>query len=371
MPDTLEVLSAVFRDGDNQARLEKLHFSGLRDDEVLVRIVAAGICHTDLTCRSGFMAAPRPVVLGHEGSGIVERVGAAVHSVAQGDPVVMSFLSCGDCARCAGGEPSYCLHFLPGNLSGRRPDGTTALFADDGAVSGHFFGQSSFATSSVANIRNVVKVRADAPLEFLGPLGCGIQTGAGSVMNVLGPKPGESLAVFGAGGVGLSAVMAAVVEGCSPIIVVEPNAARRALALELGAHAALDPLGEPDVTAKIKELTGGGVNHIIDTCGIPAVIGQAIASLGMHGQIVLLTATSLEATITLPILALVGGGVRIYGVNMGNSVPQEFIPRLVDLFMAGRFPIDRLMKFYDFADINQALADQEHGLTIKPVLRMG
>jgi aryl-alcohol dehydrogenase len=367
----MDVLSAVFREGEENARFENLQFSGLRDDEVLVRIVAAGICHTDLTCRSGFMALPRPIVLGHEGSGIVERVGAAVRSVAPGDAVVMSFVSCGDCARCSAGEPSYCLHFMPGNLSGRRLDGSTALFADNGEVGGHFFGQSSFATRSVANIRNVVKVRADAPLEALGPLGCGIQTGAGSVMNVLQPKPGESLVVFGAGGVGLSAVMAGVVEGCAPIIVVEPNPERRALALELGAHAALDPKAEADVTARVREITGGGANHIVDTCGIPAVIGQAIAALAMHGQIVLLTANALEATITLPILALVGGGVRIYGVNMGNSVPQEFIPRLVDLFMAGRFPIDRLMKFYDFKDINQAFADQEHGVTIKPVLRMG
>jgi aryl-alcohol dehydrogenase len=370
--EVVDVLAAVFRDGGIDARVETLHIGSLRPDEVLVRMVAAGICHTDLTCRSGFMTLPRPIILGHEGAGIVDRVGAGVTSVRPGDAVVMSFLSCGSCANCLAGDIAYCANFMPSNLSGRRLDGSSALADAEGQpVSGHFFGQSSFATYSVANARNVVKIRADAPLEMLGPFGCGVQTGAGSVMNTLCPKPGDSLAVFGAGGVGMSAVMAAVIEGCTPIIVIEPNAARRALALELGATHALDPMAEPDMVARLKALTGGaGVNHAVDTCGIPAVITQAIFSLANHGQIVLLTSTSMEASITLPTMALVGGGVRIYGVNMGGGNPHEFIPRLVDYFMAGQFPVDRLVTYYPFADINRAFEDQEHGKAIKPILRM-
>jgi aryl-alcohol dehydrogenase len=370
MNDMPTFLAAVFRNGEAHAVMETMSLTDLRDDEVLIRVVAAGICHTDLTCRNGFMPMPRPIILGHEGSGIVERAGAAVTAVAPGDHVVMTFMSCGGCPRCRTGEPAYCAHFFPGNMSGRRLDGTTALQCEGEDIAAHFFGQSSFATYSVANVRNVVKVRNDAPLELLGPLGCGVQTGAGSVMNVLQPKPGESLVVFGAGGVGLSAVMAAAVEGCKPIIVVEPNPARRALALELGAHEAIDPINHPDLVAALRELTGGGVYHALDTCGIPAVVTQAIGALAQHGQLVLLTGTSLEASITLPLIGLVSIGARIYGVNEGSSVPQEFIPKLVDLIMAGRFPLEKLVKYYDFEQINEALEAQEHGKVIKPILRM-
>ena len=370
MTEITALRAAVFRDGEDRAQMQDLAIGEIRPEEVLVRVVATGVCHTDLTCWHGFMALPRPIILGHEGAGVVARVGSAVRDLAPGDSVVMSFLNCGACGRCEAGEPAYCEHFFPANLSGRRMDGSTALSCEGVDVAAHFFGQSSFATYSVAHMRNVVKVREDAPLALLGPLGCGVQTGAGSVMNVLRPKPGESLAVFGAGGVGLSAVMAAVVEGCAPIIVVEPNAARRALALELGAHAVLDPVGHPDVSAALKELSKGGLNHAVDTCGIPAVVMQAVGAMARHGQIVLLTGTSMEAAITLPLLMVVTLGLRLYGVNEGDSVPREFIPKLVDLIMAGRFPLEKLVNYYDFENIDQALADQEHGNVIKPILRM-
>jgi aryl-alcohol dehydrogenase len=268
------------------------------------------------------------------------------------------------------GVPAYCLMFMPLNFSGRRMDGTAGLTSEQGEISTHFFGQSSFATHSVANERNVVKVRADAPLELLGPLGCGIQTGAGSVMNVLKPEAGDSIAVFGAGGVGLAAVMAAVVEGCDPIIVVEPNADRRALALEVGATHVIDPMDGGNVVEQLQAIGGGYINHAFDTCGIPAVIGQAIEALGPRGKIALVTGTSMEAVLPIPILALVGRGITIRGVNMGDSVPKTFIPKLIDLVVEGRFPIEKLVRFYDFHDINHALEDQEKGITVKPILRM-
>jgi aryl-alcohol dehydrogenase len=362
--------AAIFRPDVAQAQIESVSVTGLRDDEVLVKLVATGICHTDLTCRDGFMALPRPIVLGHEGAGIVERVGKDVTSVAAGDRVVMSFLPCGECSNCVKGVPAYCLMFMPLNFSGRRMDGTAGLTSEQGEISTHFFGQSSFATHSVANERNVVKVRADAPLELLGPLGCGIQTGAGSVMNVLKPEAGDSIAVFGAGGVGLAAVMAAVVEGCDPIIVVEPNADRRALALEVGATHVIDPMDGGNVVEQLQAIGGGYINHAFDTCGIPAVIGQAIEALGPRGKIALVTGTSMEAVLPIPILALVGRGITIRGVNMGDSVPKTFIPKLIDLVVEGRFPIEKLVRFYDFHDINHALEDQEKGITVKPILRM-
>lgn len=363
------VTAAVFRDDDAEARFETLSLAPLRDDEVLVRLVASGICHTDLTCRSGFMTLPRPIILGHEGAGIVERVGDGVTEVGPGDPVVMSFLPCGACPNCAAGVPAYCFQFIAGNLTGRRTDGSTALSGEQGEVSAHFFGQSSFASHSVANVRNVVKVRADAPLELLGPFGCGIQTGAGSVMNVLKPRPGASIAIFGAGGVGLSATMAAKVEGCDPIVVIEPNAERRTLALEVGATHVIDP-ASGTVVEQLQAIGGGFVQHAFDTCGIPEVIGQAVEALGPRGQIALVTANRLEAMLSVPLLAIVGKGATIRGVNMGDSVPKSFIPKLIDLFMAGRFPIDRLVRFYAFDEINHALDDQESGAAVKPILRM-
>jgi aryl-alcohol dehydrogenase len=368
---TKTMRAAVFRPNVAAAQFETLNIGALRADEVLVKLVATGVCHTDLTCRSGFMPMPRPIVLGHEGAGIVETVGAAVTSVKAGDRVVMSFLPCGTCPNCQKGTPSYCYQFMPGNLTGRRVDGSTAISSDQGEVGGHFFGQSSFSTHSVANERNVVKVRDDAPLELLGPLGCGIQTGAGTVMNVLKPAPGESLCVFGAGGVGLSAVMAGVVEGCNPIIVVEPRADRRKLALELGAHYAIDPTDGTNVVEKLQALTTIGVANALDTSGLPAVIGQALAALGLRGKLALISMNSLDAVLPVPLMGAVGRGVTIRGINMGDSVPKTFIPKLIDLIMAGKFPLQKLVKYYRFDELNQALEDQDHGHAIKPIVRMG
>jgi aryl-alcohol dehydrogenase len=363
--------AAVFRPGSDVAQIETLKIGELRDDEVLVKLVATGICHTDLTCRNGFMPMPRPIVLGHEGAGIVGAVGKAVTSVQPGARVVMSFLPCGQCPNCAKGIPAYCYQFMAGNMTGRRVDGSTALSAENGDVAGHFFGQSSFATYSVANERNVIKVRDDAPLELLGPLGCGVQTGAGSVMNVLKAERGESIAIFGAGGVGLSAVMAAVIEGCDPIIVIEPRAERRALALELGAKHALDPTDGSNIVERLQALTGGiGLKNAFDTSGIPAVIEQALGALGLRGKLALISANKLEAILPVPLIGIIGRGITIRGVNMGDSVPKVFIPKLIDLIIAGRFPIQKLVRFYNFEDINIALEDQDHGRAVKPILRM-
>lgn len=365
-----KIEAAVFRDGARDPAIEPVRVAELRDHEVLVELVATGICHTDLTCRDGFMPMPRPVILGHEGAGRVAEIGAKVSTLKVGDPVVLTFLPCGECANCKKGVPAYCHHFTEGNFTGRRFDGSTAMACEHGEISSHFFGQSSFATHSVAHERNVIKVRADAPLELLGPLGCGVQTGAGAVMNVLKPEAGESLVVFGAGGVGLSALMAAKVLGCDPIIVVEPNAERRALAIELGASHALDPMAEDNLVGRLHELTGGIVNNAFDTSGIPSVILQAVEALFLRGKMALVTTNKLEATLDLPLLSLVGRGITVRGVNMGDSVPHSFIPKLVDLIVEGRFPLQKLVKFYDFKDIGLALEDQEHGRAVKPILRM-
>lgn len=362
--------AAVWRDGRQGPSIENLEAQEIRDDEVLVRIVACGVCHTDLSCISGLVPVQRPIVLGHEGSGIVERIGGKVRKVVPGDHVVLSYLYCGGCPSCRAAKPCYCHSFYPLNFSGLRADGSSALSAGKQSVAGHFFGQSSFATHSVANERNVVKVRKDAPLELLGPLGCGVQTGAGTVMNVLRPNPGEGLLIFGAGGVGLSAVMAAVVRGCSPIVVIEPNAQRRALALELGATAALSAFPAESLAERVAESSPTGILHAVDTSGIPSVLVQAAMILAPRGILVLLTLNASDAMLSLPLALILGKALTIKGVTEGESSAETFIPELIELIMAGRFPLGKLVRYYDFGQLEAALSDQASLRTVKPIVRM-
>ncbi len=365
MTDQMRIQAAVFEPSSLHAQIQELTLEGLQDEEVLVRLTATGVCHTDLGYRKRLAY---PVILGHEGAGHVERVGSSVTRVRPGDPVVLTFRSCGACPSCEVQKPSYCREFTRMNFTAMRPDGSSALRRGGEPVGAHFFGQSSFASHSIAHQSNVVKVRPDAPLELLGPLGCGVQTGAGAVMNVLKPRPGESLVVIGAGGVGMSAMLAALVERCAPVIVLEPNAERRALALELGAHHVLDPKST-DVAARLRELVPTGPLHAVDTSGVPQAIAPVLASMGLRGSIALVTSTPRDAVLAVPLLAAVGRGITLRGVIEGDSVPDIFIPRLVDLVVSGQFPLARMVKFYDLDAINEALEDQEAGRVIKPIIR--
>jgi aryl-alcohol dehydrogenase len=365
----MKFTAAVLRDGSDRMSFDTVTLAPLREDEVLVRLVGTGICHSDVTARKGLYPVPRPLILGHEGSGIVERTGAAVTKVKSGDKVVLTFAYCGACRNCLDHAPAYCASFTPLNVFATRVDGTSALTCEEVQVGGHFFGQSSFAQYSVAYERNVVQVRADAPLELLGPLGCGLQTGAGAVLNSLAAKPGQSLVVIGAGAVGLSAVMAGVIAGCSPVIVSEPNPARRALALELGATHVIDPAEVADVTAQMVRLTGGGADLIVDTSGLPAVIEGAIAALAPRGTIGLVGLHSLEAAASFNLIGFIGSGRNIKGICEGDSEQDVFIPQLIEHFMAGRFPMDKMVAFYPFERVDQALDDQASGKAVKPILR--
>ena len=209
----MKATAAVVWEKERPFSMEEVEVDEPRAGEVLVRIVGVGVCHTDLIVRDQWYPVPLPAVLGHEGSGVVESVGPGVEKVRPGDHVVLSFDHCGHCANCLKGRPSYCTTFFERNFGGQRMDGSTALDKDGQALHSHFFGQSSFATYALASQNSVVKVPQDAPLESLGPLGCGVQTGAGAVLNSLKPEPGSSIAVFGTGAVGISAIMAAVAAG--------------------------------------------------------------------------------------------------------------------------------------------------------------
>jgi aryl-alcohol dehydrogenase/geraniol dehydrogenase (NAD+) len=309
-----------------------------------------------------------PIVLGHEGAGVVESVGKAVTKVKPGDHVVLSFDSCGSCRNCTHHQPAYCFEFLPRNFGiGRKADHGSALSLNGEPLTAGFFGQSSFATHALAREINTVVIAKDLPLEIMGPLGCGIQTGAGAVANSLGLRAGDSLAVFGGGAVGLSAVLAARALDAGTIVVVEPTAERRALALELGATHAIDPRVTSDVLAEIKSLCGG-VNYAFDTTGIPAVIGVAIETLLPGGVLGMVGAPPPDAMMPASLMSMLARGVGAKYILEGDSEPQVFIPKMIDWYRAGKFPFDRLIKKFPFEAINEAAHASEIGEAIKPVL---
>jgi len=352
------IQAAVLRRKGGPLMIESLEMEGPRDDEILVRLVASGICHTDIDFCDDWDEADNPVVLGHEGAGVVERVGKSVKAVERGDHVVLSYQSCGRCRQCRRGRPAHCDHLYELNFGFQRLDGSNAL--QGSGVRGHFFGQSSFATHSVATERNLVKVSKDLPLEVLSPLGCGLQTGAGTVMNSLKVPGGASIAVFGTGAVGLAAVMAARLVCADPIIGVDIKPNRLKLAMKLGATHTIDNRRQ-DVAARIANITGSGVDYVIETTGSPKMHQLAIDVLNPRGIVALLTG---ESGMDLP------EGRKTLGIIEGDAVPQHFIPKLIKLYQGGQFPFDRLVKFYDFGAINQAIADAKRGKTVKPVLRI-
>lgn len=366
----MQITAAVVRTRSGPFHLEALEIEAPRAGEVLVRVVATGVCHTDMVMRDQDLPTPQPVVLGHEGAGVVERVGPGVTKVAPGDHVVMTFNSCGGCPSCRDHAPTYCHEFFPRNFVGVRADGSSGLSKTGETIHANIFGQSSFATYALCHERNAVKVPHTAPLEILGPLGCGVMTGAGAVMNALKVEAGRSLAVFGAGAVGLSAVLAARAVDAGPIVVVDINPARLELALELGADHALDGRGPP-VVDRIREITGAGADYTLDTTANLTVMRQAVDVLAPRGTCGLVGASTMGDELSLDAVSLMSGGRAVRGVVEGDADPDVFIPRLIELHQAGRFPFDRLIAFYPFDAINDAVADGEAGRVIKPVLRMG
>jgi aryl-alcohol dehydrogenase len=359
----MRINAAVLRDNDAPYAIEQIQLDDPGPGEVLVKIAGAGLCHTDLLGRTDLIA--KPVILGHEGSGTIEAVGPGVTDLAVGDHVVLSFDSCGGCANCQAAHPAYCAEFFPRNLTGLATDGSTPATGQDGKpVAARWFAQSSFATHAIATARNAVRVEPDLPLELLGPLGCGIQTGAGSVLNVLGVTAGSSIAVFGAGGVGLAAVMAAQVAGAATVIAVDLHQSRLDLAAELGATHTING-ADDGIAAQILAITGDGAQYSFDTTGVPAVITTAINSLRPTGTCGLVGVQ--HSDLVLDPMALAGGR-NLMGILEGDAVPHLFIPRLIRLWRQGRFPFDRLLTRYPLSQINQAETDATSGVAVKPVL---
>lgn len=363
----MKVQAAVVTAANKPYEIMELELADPLSDEVRVKIVATGICHSDDAIRLGHSPYPMPAVLGHEGAGIVEQVGAGVQNIKVGDHVVLAYAYCAYCQHCRQGLPSACESWGAYNRAGRRADGSTGFKCDNGTEVNSFFYQSSFASHVNVKEQNVIVVSKSDDLRLLGPLGCGLMTGAGTVFKGLEVKPGSSIVIFGAGAVGMAAMMAAKIAGASIIIAVDIHEVRLKMAKELGATHIINSQGK-NALEEIRKLTGGkGVNYSVDTSGVSAVMKASIDALAICGTAAPVAVTNQVITIST-IGDLVAGNKKMIGVLMGATIPQLAIPELISYHKAGKFPYDKLIKNYDFADINQASADSLSGKTIKPVL---
>lgn len=368
----MKIQALVVEKQDAPFALQELDLEPPGRDEALVRVIASGVCHTDAISRAGDMGVTFPAVLGHEGAGIVEEVGEGVTEVAVGDKVIIGWPSCGECRNCLDGQPRYCLRTGEALVSGRRFKGelagTSAYSRNGERISGHFFGQSSFATYSLTRADALVKAPDDTPVELLGPLACGLGTGAGAILNEARPRLGDSILIVGVGAVGLAAIMAARCTGATRIIAADIHDSRLDLALEFGATHTINSR-DRDLVAEVEKITGSTVDFAIDCTGVIPVIETIAETVGMLGTLVLVGGAPAEARFSLDHLSTLWGK-RVIGVLGGGGRSGQLIPGLIDLYRQGRFPFDKLVKYYDLDQIEQALADSKSGDVIKPILRM-
>jgi len=363
----MKVKAAVINEVGAPYVIEDLVLGDLRADEVIIRMVASGICHTDEALRIGDSQCEFPSVFGHEGAGIIEEVGSDVQGFEIGDQVILTYNSCGTCINCKQGKPYSCDKWRQLNRIGTRLDGSHLFYKEDGTPVKNLFMQSSFSTYSIVNKNSLVKVSKDIDIRFLGPLGCGILTGSGTVNDVFKPSIGSSIVIFGTGAVGMGAIMTAKIHGCNPIIAVDIVDSKLQLAKELGATHTINSL-DNDTKKVIMDLTDNrGVDFSIDTTGLSIVMEQAIDVLTDGGINVPLAVTKNKLEINTT--KFVSGLNRsIVGVKMGRNIPQIAIPNLIGFYEQDKFPIEKLIEFYKFEDINQANEDVHSGKIIKPIL---
>lgn len=358
--------AAVLDDPNGRFVLKEVQLDDPREDEILVHIQACGVCHTDVTAQNRLTP---PMVLGHEGTGIVEAVGSDVRRVEPGDRVVISYPWCGKCHECTSGHAYRCELVIPIAFGGSRLDGSRPITANGVPISSAFFQQSSFATHAVTLERDVVPVGESHRLEMLAAIPCGVQTGAGAILNSMRVHEGESLVVFGVGSVGLSAVMAAKLAGASPIIAIDVIDVRVQLALQLGATHAIDA-NRGELVQQIREIVPRGVRYALDTTGEASVLDDAIESLGMGGECGIVTAPNQGEKYPFNPAGIFRRTATLRGIIQGSALPNEFLPKLLAWQQEGRFPYEELITTYDFADINEAFDDSAAGRAIKPVLIM-
>lgn len=362
----MKIRAAVVRGEGAPFVIEDIDLAEPRAGEMRVKIVACGVCHTDAKAQGGYFT-PFPAVLGHEGAGIVEALGPGVHEFEVGDHVVLSYPYCCECDNCRKGKPYYCYRSTELSFFGKFKDGHTPL-SQNGVPVNSFFGQSSFATHAVVPVTNAVKVDRDVDLGLLAPLGCGIQTGAGAVINALKPGVEDSIVIFGTGTVGLSAIMAAAVSGVKRIIAVDILDSRLEIARTYGATDTINSKNTQDVAAMVKTLTDGkGADYALDTTGVEVCTLAALKSLHTGGKGACVAASKRLTFDPAPSYLI--GRSWSYLIE-GEAVPQEFIPQMIRWYREGRFPIDRMISYYPFEKINEAFEDTRRGVATKAVLRM-
>jgi NDMA-dependent alcohol dehydrogenase len=361
--------AAVLNGVGEPLSIEELDLAPPGPGEVAVRLGASGVCHSDWNVISGATANPLPVVLGHEGAGVVEDVGEGVTSVSAGDRIVLSWLpSCGRCFYCTQGRPVLCEWSTPAMLAGTLPDGTTRLSRDGESVY-HYSFLSTFAERCVVPEGSCVPVRKDAPFEIAALVGCAIMTGIGATMNRARIEPGSSVVVLGAGGVGLSAVIGARLAGAGTIVAVDPVLFKRELALELGATHALDA-SDGDVPAAVRDLTAGrGADYAFDTAGAPGLVRTAYDSVRPGGMVVAIGIPPADEEPRLPGPRLPREEKIVTGSLYGSCRPHVDMPLVLDLFMAGRLPLDRLVtRTYPLEEVNDAFAAMGAGEVARGVI---
>lgn len=365
-----KIKAAVARTHKAPLTIETLELDEPRPNEARVRFVATGVCHTDAIVRDGIYPTPLPAVLGHEGAGVVEQIGSGVRSVKPGDHVVMSAAYCTHCIQCRSGQVAYCENLFAEDFGGKRTsDGSTSLKTANGEqVSSHFFGQSAFATHANVVESSLIPVPPEVPLEAVAFLGCGMQTGAGSILNELRPRAGSSVAVSGAGAVGLAAVMASRIAGASTIVAIDIHDSRLELAKQLGAIHTINARSSDTVKELRRFTSDKGINYILDTTGAPKVLTNLATALSIRGVLALVGAARPGTEVPFEIGASLVRGWTFKTIVQGSSVPQDFIPRLVTLWQQGRFPVDKLTKQYKLEDVNRAFEDSASGGTVKPVI---
>ncbi|MBI4295776.1 MAG: alcohol dehydrogenase catalytic domain-containing protein [Chloroflexi bacterium] len=363
----MKIKAAILWGFKQPLKVEDVELDAPGQGEVLVKLVGAGVCHTDLSVAEGVYRAPVPIVLGHEGAGIVERTGRGVTTLKRGDHVILTgAASCGKCPACMKGKPTLCEVFSPALFGGILPGGHKRLHKN-GQPLNHFFAQSSFAEYAVVPQEAAIKIRDDAPLETLGPLGCSGITGLGSVLNAAQVKIGSSVAVFGCGGVGMSAIMGARLAGATKIIAIDLLPRRLKLAGELGATHTIN-VAKRSPVAQIKRLTGGGADYAIVAVRSAAAIRQAIECIPSGGRVIIVGGAPQGTTVDLAAIGILAEKT-IRGVLMGSGQAAFDIPHYVDLFMDGRLPLDRIVTHrYPLNEINEAFKASHGGEAIKPVI---
>ena len=368
----MKIRAAVAWEAGKPLEVEEIELQGPKAGECLVRLAATGVCHTDAYTLSG--ADPEglfPVVLGHEGAGIVEEVGPGVTSLAPGDHVIPLYTpECRECKFCLSGKTNLCQKIRATQGRGLMPDGTSRL-SKRGRMLHHYMGTSTFAEYTVLPEISLAKIRRDAPLDKVCLLGCGVTTGIGAVLNTARVRPGESVAVFGLGGIGLSVIQGAVLAGAERILGIDTNPRKFDLARRLGATDLIDPGAVGDVVAAIVETTDGGVDHSFECIGNVEVMGQALACThkGWGQSIIIGVAGAGQEIHARPFLLVTGRTWK--GTAFGGVRGRTELPRFVDRYVSGRIKLDELVTAtLPLEDINRAFELMHRGEAIRSVIRL-